>query len=54
VPDEPETLPIGQAQVVREGRDVTLVTYGALLPVAREAAEVLAERDTIANEGIAW
>src|SRR5207244_2908882 len=29
VPEEPETLPIGTAQVVREGRDLTLVAYGA-------------------------
>jgi pyruvate dehydrogenase E1 component beta subunit len=45
VPDEPETLPIGRARVVREGRDVTLVSYGAMLPVAREAAEVLTAED---------
>src|SRR5206468_111178 len=38
VPEEPETLPIGRAQVVREGRDLTLVAYGAMLRVAREAA----------------
>src|SRR5919198_2742881 len=37
VPDEPETLPIGRAQVVREGRDLTLIGYGAMLRVAREA-----------------
>src|SRR5881398_2766093 len=30
VPDEPESLPIGTAQVVREGRDLTLVAYGAM------------------------
>jgi pyruvate dehydrogenase E1 component beta subunit len=45
VPDEPESLPIGRARVVREGRDVTLVSYGAMLPVAREVAEVLAAED---------
>jgi pyruvate dehydrogenase E1 component beta subunit len=45
VPDEPETLPIGRARVVREGRDVTLVSHGAMLPVARETAEVLAAED---------
>jgi pyruvate dehydrogenase E1 component subunit beta len=45
VPDEIETLPLGRAQVVREGRDVTLVAYGAMLRVAREAAETLAQED---------
>jgi pyruvate dehydrogenase E1 component beta subunit len=38
VPDEIETLPIGQAQVVREGHDLTLIAYGAMLRVAHEAA----------------
>jgi pyruvate dehydrogenase E1 component beta subunit len=45
VPDEIETLPLGRAQVVREGGDLTLVAYGAMLRVAREAAETLAEED---------
>jgi pyruvate dehydrogenase E1 component beta subunit len=45
VPDEVETLPLGQAQVAREGRDVTIVTYGAMLPVALEAARLLEAED---------
>jgi pyruvate dehydrogenase E1 component beta subunit len=45
VPDEIETLPIGRAQVVREGRDVTLIAYGAMLRVAREAADTVAAED---------
>jgi pyruvate dehydrogenase E1 component beta subunit len=36
VPDEVETLPLGQARVVRKGRDLTLISYGAMLRVARE------------------
>ena len=28
VPDEPETMEIGKAQVVREGEDITLIAYG--------------------------
>ena len=47
VPDDPETLPIGRARVVREGGDVTVVGYGAMLRVAREAAEVLAKEDGV-------
>jgi pyruvate dehydrogenase E1 component beta subunit len=52
VPDEPETLPIGRAQIVRDGREVTLVSYGAMLRVAREAAEVLAAEDGVEAEVI--
>jgi 2-oxoisovalerate dehydrogenase E1 component beta subunit len=32
-------IPIGEARVVRPGRDVTLVTYGRMLPVSVKAAE---------------
>jgi pyruvate dehydrogenase E1 component beta subunit len=52
VPEEVETLPIGQAQVVREGRDLTLVAYGAMLRLAREAAEVLKAEDGVEAEVI--
>ena len=52
VPNEPETLPIGHARVVREGHDVTLVGYGAMLRVAREAAEILAKEDGVEVEVI--
>ncbi len=31
VPEEEETLPIGQAQVVQEGADLTVVTWGAMM-----------------------
>ena len=37
VPDEPETLPIGKAQVVRAGSDVTLISYGASMRPTLEA-----------------
>ena len=45
VPDEPETFPIGKARVVREGRDLTLVAYGAMARVALEAAEQVRAED---------
>jgi pyruvate dehydrogenase E1 component beta subunit len=52
VPDEIETLPIGRAQVVREGGDLTLIAYGAMLRLAREAADTLAEEDGVQSEVI--
>jgi pyruvate dehydrogenase E1 component subunit beta len=45
VPDEIEAMPIGRAQVVSEGRDLTLIAYGAMLRVAREAADLVREED---------
>lgn len=44
VPDSPDfTVPLGKAAVVREGADVTLVSYSYTLQKALEAADVLAE-----------
>ena len=52
VPEEIEALPLGQARVVREGRDLTLIAYGAMLRVAREAADVLKEEDGVETDVI--
>jgi pyruvate dehydrogenase E1 component beta subunit len=41
VPEEEETLAIGRSQVVREGRDLTLIAYGAMMRPTLEAAEEL-------------
>jgi pyruvate dehydrogenase E1 component beta subunit len=41
VPDEPERMPIGQGRIARVGKDVTIVSYGAMLHQALEAAENL-------------
>lgn len=43
VPEDEETLSIGKAQVVREGDDLTLISYGAMLRKTLEAADQLAE-----------
>jgi pyruvate/2-oxoglutarate/acetoin dehydrogenase E1 component len=40
------TVPIGKAKVVREGRDLSIITYGAMVWTALEAAE------TLAREGV--
>ncbi|MFJ2772796.1 alpha-ketoacid dehydrogenase subunit beta [Streptomyces sp. NPDC087300] len=42
VPTESYTIPFGEADVVREGRDVTVVALGRMVSVAREAADALA------------
>ncbi len=39
VPDERYIIPIGKAAVVKEGSDVTVISYGAMVKVALEAAE---------------
>ena len=38
VPEGPFEVPIGKARLVREGKDLTLVAWGAMIPVAAEAA----------------
>jgi 2-oxoisovalerate dehydrogenase E1 component beta subunit len=40
VPDEDYVVPIGKANVAREGDDLTVIAYGAMLHVAMEAAEL--------------
>jgi 2-oxoisovalerate dehydrogenase E1 component beta subunit len=44
VPDDEYTVPIGKANVVREGADVSVFAYGAMLHVATEAAELAAAK----------
>ena len=39
VPEDYYTIPIGKAKVVQEGHDVTVMAYGAMVPVALEAAK---------------
>jgi 2-oxoisovalerate dehydrogenase E1 component beta subunit len=46
VPEGDEIVPIGQAATRREGGDVTLVTYGAMVTASLEAA------DRLAKEGV--
>jgi 2-oxoisovalerate dehydrogenase E1 component beta subunit len=39
VPSEENVLPLGQADVKREGNDITLITYGAMVQQGLEAAD---------------
>ena len=45
VPEEEETIPIGKSRVVREGKHITMISYGAMLRPTLEAAEELREKD---------
>lgn len=42
VPDDEEILPLGVPQLVREGSDLTMIAYGAMLRPTLEAADQLA------------
>jgi pyruvate dehydrogenase E1 component beta subunit len=46
VPDEEYTIPIGKAKLVREGKDVTVITWGAMV------REVLRAAETADQEGV--
>ena len=41
VPDGEYVVPLGRARVVREGRDLTLVAYGSMVPVCERTAAAL-------------
>lgn len=43
VPLGEHTVPLGKARVAREGTDVTLLAYGAMVPVCEQAAAAAAE-----------
>jgi len=49
LPEGEYTVPIGRARIFREGRDLTIATYGAMVYVAQEAAETL-EREGVSVE----
>ncbi|MEJ2657716.1 MAG: alpha-ketoacid dehydrogenase subunit beta, partial [Desulfobacterales bacterium] len=52
VPEEEETLPIGKSQVVREGKDLTMISYGAMMRPTLEAASELEKNDGVQAEVI--
>ena len=43
VPEDNYTVPIGEARTLRDGSDVTLICYGAMVPLAEKAAEAAAD-----------
>lgn len=52
VPDEPETMDIGKANIVRQGNDITLISYGAMMRPTLEAADDLRDIHKISVEVI--
>lgn len=50
VPDEEETLPLGKAQLVQEGDDLTVVTWGAMMRPTLQAVEELQKRRGVGVE----
>lgn len=45
VPDEDYAIPLGKSKLVKEGTDVSVFAYGAMLHVALEAAKEVAKRE---------
>ena len=45
VPQGEHYIPLGQARIVRQGTDATVIAYGAMVRVAEEAAQALAAED---------
>jgi len=46
VPEDPYEVPLGKAKIVREGEGISVVAWGAMIPVVEQAAE------TVAKDGI--
>lgn len=52
VPEEEETFSIGKSRIALDGKDITVITYGAMLRPTLEAASELKEQDGIECEVI--
>jgi pyruvate dehydrogenase E1 component beta subunit len=49
VPEEEYLLPLGEARIVQEGTDLTLITWGAMLQPTLQAASVMEQQGTRAE-----
>lgn len=47
VPEEAYEVPLGKARVAREGRQVTVIAWGPMVPVAEAAADALSDRISV-------
>jgi len=52
VPEEEYTVPIGRAKVAREGTDITIISYGAMMVQTMQAAESLQAESSVSAEVI--
>jgi pyruvate dehydrogenase E1 component beta subunit len=52
VPEAEESLPIGKAQRILGGKDLTIISYGAMMRPTLEAASLLKEKDGVEAEVI--
>ncbi|GAA3401280.1 alpha-ketoacid dehydrogenase subunit beta [Paenibacillus hodogayensis] len=52
VPEGDYTVPIGKANIVREGKDVTILTYGAMVHTSLKAAEEIEKAQGVSVEVI--
>ena len=52
VPEDEEVMEIGKSVLAREGKDLTLISYGAMMRPTLAAAETLAEEDGVQAEVI--
>ena len=50
VPEKEEVMPIGKSQIVREGNDLTMISYGAMMRPTLEAAYELKEKSGVEAE----
>ncbi len=44
MPEEEYLIPFGEANILREGRDITLIGISSMVQVCEKAAEMLAEK----------
>jgi pyruvate dehydrogenase E1 component beta subunit len=52
VPEEEETVPIGKPRIAREGKDLTMISYGAMMRPTLDAAATLKDKDGVEAEVI--
>ena len=49
VPDEPYEIPLRRARLAREGKDLTIIAWGAMIPVVEKAADAAARNGVSAE-----
>tara|TARA_B100000676_G_scaffold109346_1_gene109292 strand:- start:11 stop:598 length:588 start_codon:yes stop_codon:yes gene_type:complete len=50
LPDDDYVVPLGEARIVREGTDITIVTYGAMVHKSVDVAETMETEDGVSVE----